>query len=204
MKFIPALILLLTCHLASAQFVKGDKFIAGGYSVSVQNSSTGNGDENKQRSFQVYPEVGYFLNERNAVGGGLNCYSGTSKYDYGQGDFQNYKIRRFGVYLFVKRYFSITEKFFFSIDGSVGYDRGRTTTETGSNESTSKSYNIGVTATPSLMFFPSPNWAIEGSIGSLGLTHSRGVSDKSKSTTFDLNYGSISFGFAYFFRKSTE
>lgn len=204
MKFIPAIILLLTCHLASAQFVKGDKFIAGGYSVSVQNSSNGNGGENKHRSFQVYPEVGFFLNSRYAVGGGLTYSSGTSKFDYGQGVYQTYKNQGFGLYIFVKRYFSITEKFFFSLDGSVAYDRARSTTEISGAESTNKSYIIGFNATPSLIFFPSDNWAIEGSIGSLGLSHSRGLSDESKSTKFDLNYGSISFGFAYFFRNSTE
>ena len=125
-----------------AQFVKGDKFIAGGYSVSVQNSSTGNGAENRHRSFQVYPEVGFFLNSRYAVGGGLTYSSGTSKFDYGQGVYQTYKNQGFGIYIFVKRYFSITEKFFFSLDGSVAYDRARSTTEISGAESTNKSYII--------------------------------------------------------------
>jgi hypothetical protein len=145
--------------------------------------------------------VGFFLNERYAVGGGLSYSSTLNEYEFGGGH-QIRKTRGFGVHLFVKRYFLISEKFFFSMDGSVGYDRGRTTMETGSTESTSKSYNISMSATPSLIFFPSPNWAIEGSIGGLSLTHSRGVSDESKSTFFGLNYGSISLGFAYFFRKS--
>lgn len=102
MKLTQAIILLLTCHVASAQFVKGDRFIAGGYSVSVQNSSTGNGEENRHRSFQVYPEVGFFLNDRYAVGGGVRYSSATSKYDYGQGDYQTHKNRGFGLYSVIR------------------------------------------------------------------------------------------------------
>lgn len=202
MKLISTIMFLLSCYYASAQFVKGDRFIAGGYSVSVQNSSEDSFYEGKHRSFQVYPEVGFLLNERYALGGGFNFLSTRNKSDLGQGSYQDHKVLGLGVYLFVKRYFPITEKFFFSMDGSVSYDRRRATTDYGGAESKEKSYSVGLNVSPSLMFFPSPNWAIEGSIGGINLNHSRGLSDDSKSTSFGLNYGSFSLGFAYFFRKT--
>jgi hypothetical protein len=107
--------------------------------------------------------------------------------------------------LFAKRFFPLSETFFFSATGSVDYDRFRSTsTASGGYESTTKSYRIGLNVSPSLIFFPSRNWAIEGTIGGLSLSHSRGISDESKSTSFGLNYGSISLGFAYYFRSATE
>lgn len=204
MKLLSVILPLLSCHLALAQFVKGDRFIAGGYSVYVQNSSQENDEDDKNRSFQVYPEVGFFLNDKYAVGAGLNFSSSTYKYSFGQSPYQEQKNRGFGVYLFAKKYVPIADKFFFSLDGSIGYDRGRTTRDTGTSETTRKSYSIGLNVTPSLIFFPTPSWGIEGSIGGLGLTHSRGLSDEFKSTSFGLNYGNISLGFAYFFRAPAE
>lgn len=204
MKLILVITFMITCQVAAAQFVKGDRFIAGGFLVSAHKSSTGNGEENRFLSFFVSPEVGFFLNERYAIGGGLSYSTSTRKYELAQGSYQKVKNWGLGAYFFVKRYFPISEKFFFSLDGSVGYDRGRSTTGIPYAESTNKSYSMRLDATPSLIFFPSHNWAIEGSIGSLSLVHSRGVSDESKSTTFGLNYGGISLGFAYFFRQSAE
>jgi hypothetical protein len=203
MKPVLTVMLLALCHSSTAQFVKGDKFLAGGFTNSIQNSTTGNDDDLKYRSFQVYPEMGFFLNERHAVGGGLSYSTTTSKYEY-QGNFQENGHKGIGVHGFVKSYFPITEKFFFSVDGTIGYERGRSTTDTGTSESTSKSYSLSFFVSPSLVFFPSQNWAIEGGIGGLGLSHSRGLSDDSHSTSFGLNYGSFSLGFAYFFRSSAE
>jgi hypothetical protein len=204
MKFAAIITCLLACHLANAQFSKGDKFFAGGYSISLQDGSNGNGDNNKHRSFQVSPEIGFFLNENFAVGGGLTFASSKSRYEYFQGNYQEAKDRGIGVYVFVKRYFPISEKFFFSLDGSINYDRRKNTSTINGLKGSGKSYSIGLHASPSLLFFPSPNWAIEGSIGGVGLTHSRGISDETKSTSFGINYGSISFGFAYYIRRAAE
>jgi hypothetical protein len=205
MKLTAIIICLLTCHLASAQFTKGDKFVAGGYSISVQNSSADNGDDNKNRFFQLYPEFGYFVNQHYAIGGGLTFSRGTTRYEVVQGDYQEQKSTGFGAHLFAKRFFPVSEKFFFSITGSVNYNRFRSVSAaSGGYESTSKSYRISLNVSPSLIFFPSPNWAIEGTIGGLSLSHSRGISDESKSTSFGINYGSISLGFAYFFRTTSE
>lgn len=196
--------LLALCHLSTAQFVKGDKFISGGYSISVQNSTTGNDDDLKYRSFQFYPEMGFFLNERHAVGGGISYSSARSEYEY-LGNFQKNRDRGIGVHTFVKSFFPIAEKFFFSVDGAIRYERGRSTVETtGTSENTTKSYSLSFFVSPGLVFFPSQNWAIEGGIGGLGFTHTRGLSDDSKSSSFGFNYGSFSLGFAYFFRRSAE
>jgi len=62
MKLTAIITCLLACHLAHAQFLKGDKFVAGGYSILVQNSSGDNFEDGKTRSFDVYPEMGFFLN----------------------------------------------------------------------------------------------------------------------------------------------
>lgn len=172
--------------------------------INLQKTSDGNEDDNtKHRSFLLYPEIGFFLNQYYAVGGGLNFASSGSRFEF-QGGYQETKGRSFGVYMFVKRYFPISEKFFFAMDGSLAYDRGKTTSSSNGFEGTDKSYSVGLQASPSLIFFPSPKWAIEGSIGGLSLSHSRGISNESKSTSFGINCGSISFGFAYFFRKPTE
>src|SRR5688572_20057476 len=100
MKLTTTVVFLLACHLANAQFSKGDIFVAGGYSITVQKSDYDNGEDNKNRSFYVYPEIGYFLNHQYAVGGGLSFYSSRNRYEPSQGNYQEATDRALGAYLF--------------------------------------------------------------------------------------------------------
>lgn len=90
----------------------------------------------------------------------------------------------------------ISDKFFFTIRGNISYGRGVLINESGSSESKTKAYNIGLYIQRALLFFPPPKWGIEGSIGSLGFTHSRDLSYESKNSFVNFNYGTFSPEFA--------
>jgi lipopolysaccharide assembly outer membrane protein LptD (OstA) len=164
--------------------VRGDKFIGGTFSFNTQQSSGGlNESETKASSFEVSPSIGYFLNEKLSIGGGLGYSVNHQKniYDFAT---QEYTSRYITVGAFVKRYFMISDKFFFTVRVNASYGRGVQINETGGSESKSKGYNIALSAQPSLLFFPSPKWGIEGSIGSLGFAHYRDLSYGSKKQLF--------------------
>jgi hypothetical protein len=138
------------------------------------------------------------------VGGGLGYGMSNDEYIYNSGDKEIYKTRRFSINTFVKRYFLIAEKFYFSMEGTIGYSRGNETRENQNLERTSKWHAVGANINPSLIFFPSSTWGIEASIGSLTFDRTINLSDDSKSTSVNFNHGTFSLGFAYYFIKSTE
>lgn len=90
----------------------------------------------------------------------------------------------------------------FSIDGLIDFDRGVQTTTTSAAISQTESYQLGLSLWPSLIFFPSPKWGVEASFGSLTYSHSQNLSVDTNTNHFYLDYGTIQFGLAYYFRKS--
>jgi hypothetical protein len=110
--------------------------------------------------------------------------------------------------IFANRYFKISDKFLFSLKGLLAYSRGTdTNTNVGSglNQSTTTdNYQLAVNTSPNFLFFPSSKWAIEAGIGSIGYNYSRNLSNDGTSNYFNLDYGRVSLGIAYFIRRATE
>jgi hypothetical protein len=140
--------------------------------------------------FRFHQQSGYAMNNTE------NIYNSSDK--------QIYKTHSFSIHTFVKRYFPISEKFYFSTEGSVGYSRGNETREYQNEEQKYKWHGVGADIYPSLIFFPSSTWGIEASIGSLTFDRTVNLSDDSKSTSVNFNHGTFSLGFAYYFRKPAE
>jgi hypothetical protein len=84
------------------------------------------------------------------------------------------------------------------IQAQSNFARGSHTNTTGTVKNTSKSYDMGVNAQPMFVFFPSPKWALEAGLGSVGFTHSRDLTADKRHNNFHLTYGGLSFGATYY------
>lgn len=204
MKTTLSMLLLLAVTSAYGQFTKGDKFLSAYVAVNGTNANSENDDKYRNKTFQISPAVGVFLNERYAFGGGLGYAINDVENIFLSGDKQLIKSRSFSIHTFVKRYFLISEKFYFSMEGRVGYQRGNETREYQNIEQKYKWHAVSANISPSLIFFPSPTWGIEASIGSLNFSRQVNLSSEQNSTTVNFNHGTFSLGFAYYFRKSIE
>jgi hypothetical protein len=200
MKHVIALFCILFSFCAHAQFTKGDKFIGG--NVTMKHVSYDDGDE-EDVYFGVSPSAGIFLTKNFALGLDLG-YSHDSYKTYVDFQVSSKRISQsYTTGIFAKRFFTISDKFFFALKGDVVYQRSiNNHTSVNGVKSSTKSYVLGTNLTPSFIFFPSPKWGIEASLGSLSYTHNQEI-PADGTTTDQLNFyaGTFSLGFTYYLRK---
>jgi hypothetical protein len=198
-----AMILLLFIPLiGKAQLAKGDLFLGGGFSLSTESQSTGSSKAEKNNTFSVTPYVGYLLNEQWAVGGRLGYYS--SRTEEGPTTF---KTGVFSLGPFARRYFKLSDQCLIAINGGLTFGRGTNTytySGNGSYTSQNKFSELNLNIYPAFVFFPSPKWSIEASIGNINYNHRKFIDIDSRKNSFNLNYGTISLALAYYFIKSKD
>ncbi|WP_276372360.1 autotransporter domain-containing protein [Chryseolinea sp. H1M3-3] len=198
-------LLLLLSLKTQAQFTEGDKFIRGNFSFNNQkNSEDSNiaGSNYRSSSFEVMPAVGFFLNNKVAIGGAISY---TSYYQKNADNSFKNTTQNYSLGFFVNRYFVISERFYFMLGGNVSYSRGRQKTESqfsGGDEV--KYHGINISIKPTFIFFPDPKWGIEAGIGYLNYAYTKNLSRDGKYNSFNLNYGTFSLGFAYYFTRASE
>jgi len=194
-------LLMITPLLSSGQFMKGDKFIGGTFRLSSQTPTKSNqGTTYEVKEFSINPFMGFLINEKFAIGGQIGYSNFNSKYN-DQTNQREYNSKGFSLGLNSRRYFSISEKFVFAISGYLNFSRGTETDITSTSESNTQNYQIGTSLAPTFIFFPSPRWGLEASIGALSYSYSRNLSTDSDTSYFNFYYGTIKLGLAYYFRK---
>lgn len=198
-------------YFAFAQFSKGQVYLGGSLGVSLYNydvpavSPTSPGSNNKINSFSLLPVVGIFLNEKVAVGGGVGYTS--SKYEYDVTNFSSISSSKgITVSSFTRYYIPISSSVYFTGHGEVSFTRAnqKDIQNSGTQGTTTQehpSYTIGVALKPVFIFFPTNKWSIEASVGSLGYSYQRNLPNVSSTSSAYLNFGSFSFGLAYYFSK---
>jgi len=209
MKYLIPAIFVAVSIQCLGQFNKGDKVLGGTLSFSTAknvNSQLANFTSNNT-SFGIYPNFGVFINSNLEIGGQLgyslnhNEWSGT---DASSDRKSNYLMAGF----YVRRYFMISDKFFFSLIGNITYAEGKDkTVATNQNvieEDETKGKNIGLSFGPSFVFFPSPNWGLQARIGNLGYSNFKNKTTDDTSDAFGIDYGYVGFGIAYYFRGDIE
>jgi hypothetical protein len=220
MKKIIVFFIALIPSFAFAQFSKGQVFIGGTLSTSLQSSNVkdvqpnGGSNLSKNNSLSISPGVGFFLNPKIAIGGGINYNYSFQQYDYLYldyntgtyiNDYSKYSTNGIGISAFTRYYMPLSNSIYFALQGQINFTRANRTNvnKTGTQETTQEipSYSLGLTIKPVFIFFPSPKWGIEASVGSLGYTYQRGLPDVSSSDTFIVSAGSFSLGLAYYFAK---
>jgi hypothetical protein len=195
-------LLMITPLVSSGQFIKGDKFIGGTFRLSSQTPTKSDQSSTYEvKGFSIYPTMGFLLNEKFAIGGQIGYSYLNTVYNKNQSSESKYNSERFSLGLISRRYFSISDKFIFSINGQVNFDRGTETNTNSTSESKNQNYQIWVSLEPCFIFFPSPKWGLETSIGSISYSYSRNLSTDLGQNYFNLNYGTINLGLFYYFRK---
>jgi hypothetical protein len=198
MKKLLLILPLLLPVLVNAQFRKGDAFIGGtfnaGYSKRLKDEQIAG---YTQVSFSSYPQVAVFLTPRFALGGTLGFGGAHTTYES-----SDYSSRTYGVGALARYFLLAGEKFSIALTGTALYDRTRSKYETDfGDHNVMKMYSLSASVRPTFLYFPSPRWGFEASVGTLTYTHEQNLSRENKTSNFTASYGSISLGVAYYFRK---
>ncbi len=202
MKTSLSALFILVSLVSNGQFMKGDKFVGGSFSLNSQKATgSNNSTASTTNHFSVTPFVGFLLNEHFSVGAQIGYGLETTKYNVIPSQ-QPYKWESFNLGLNGKQYFTISEKFLFAAAGSIAFTQGTQKIPAGGTSTVNKGNQVGASITPSFIFFPSLHWAFEASVGSIGFAHAKNLSDDSRSNYFNLNYGSVNLGFSYYFRNA--
>ncbi len=201
MKLILSFILLALAVRSQAQFNKGQKVLGGSLSFYSRNTKAAynSSSPNTGTSFGISPSLGIFVKPNLAVGA-LVTYSSLHIKD---GTSSGSDQTTMGGGMFLQRYFTISDKFFFTIMGSADYSSEKetfTVTDPTTNATiwnTSKTHAIGVHVRPSFIFFPSPKWALEATLGGFNYNHAL-IPSEQTTDTFNFYYGSIGLGVYYY------
>lgn len=194
-------VLTLIPLLASGQFIKGDKFIGGSFRLSSQTPTKSNqGSTYEVNEFSITPFMGFLIKENFAVGGQIGYSKFYTKY-IDQPFEREYNSNGFTIGAFSQRYFSISDKFVFAINANLFFKRGTESETYVSSETITQNYQIGTSLVPTFIFFPTPKWGLEASIGALSYTYSRNLSTDSDNSYFNFYFGSINLGLSYYFRR---
>ena len=209
MKYLIPAIFLAVSIQSFGQFNKGDKVLGGTLSLNTANN------ENNQygavtsnyTTFGIYPNFGVLINSNLEIGSQLGYSSSNNEWSATNAS-TDQKSNYLNAGLYMQRYFVISDKFLFSLIANISYGAGKDktliTNQNGFVEDEIKRNSIGVAFRPSFIFFPSPNWGLQASIGELSYTHSKNKTSDDTSNQFGINYGYVSFGIAYYFRRKVE
>jgi len=176
-------------------FANGDVFISG----SVGFSSESQGDF-KSNSFNIMPQVGFFVSDNIAIGG-LIGYTSTTSDEFDGGDFFEVKTNTLAIGAFARYYATPASDFsFFGELGAAYLTASSEFDVPGSTEN--KANGFAIALSPGVSYFISDNFALEASIGALQYTTVKPDFDGAESTdTFELelNLTDIQFGLVYKF-----
>lgn len=200
-------VFLICPFVVNAQFNKGDKFLD--VALLLNNVKNDGGyDYSTIRNIGVSPSIGFFISDNLALG---------SSFSYGSSYHSNDDTRNTGKSvsggLFIKRFFTLNEKFLFLLKGGISYGRGvgeRVTVPNSIFDYKSDFYFFGANIIPSFVFFPSPKWGFEASVGGIGFDHRKResinttITNTNTTNTFSILGGSISFGVNYYLRKKVD
>jgi outer membrane protein len=172
---------------ANGGFSKGDLFVTG--AVTFGSEKTGDA---KSNSFEVAPQVGYFLTENIAIGGKL----GFSSQKADNGSFDTVDNAGFTVGAFGRYYFTPANQF--SLFGQLGLDYSSM-----DNKLADFKYNvIDAGLGFGMNYFVSSNFSIEAGVAVLGYSTNDNGGDGADATnnfSFGGDWRAVTFGVNYKF-----
>ncbi len=198
-------ILLLLPTLTFGQFSKGTKMI--GTDFNISSISTSSGD---RPDFTITGNFnfGFFTSESFAVGPILNVlYDKRYTINPVTNTFNEISITGLSGGLFARKFFKISDKFFFSLEGRglIGYaQRSNDSRLNFGFQSDDRVTRFDISILPAFTFFPSERWGIDARLGQIyyGSNAANYFQDFKE---FRFNLGRVSLGFNYYFGiKGTE
>ena len=176
---------------AGEGFSKGDVFVTGAFTIgSTNNKNT----EVKTSSFEIAPQVNYFLTENISLGAKIGYSSDKTKNSSATtNDMSTVAFGLAGRY-----YFTPASKF--SLFTQLGFDYTSTTDNLSDPKVKSNGFNVAFA--PGLNYFVSKNFSIESKIAVLGFGSSKSNQtgdNGSSSFNFGGDWRAVSFGVNYKF-----
>lgn len=156
---------LLFASITKAQITKGSTFIGGQISGSSYKQENGSSSVQKQSSLVFSPAIGTAI-KQNLIAGIDLTYAHT-KYEYSPSPAN--ESNSFGGGLFLRRYASIANRFYFFLQGRAGYYHDKSENNNGSTayKNTSNSFNLSLY--PGVSFALSKCLHIEAGLNNLAL-----------------------------------
>lgn len=220
----------ISCVFSSflyAQVEKGSKMVAFNLNAHYVQDKNTQGFKNYSyaSSFAINPQWAYFVRKNSCVGV-TTFYNYTKSYSdaynissLGSGmfdtTFNSFKrvVHSFGLGFFYRKYFFINNKFAVVSHLSTNASYGLLTNRYQTNDVTNKIYgyelrfNVGLT--PTMIYFPSPQYGIEFSYGYIGYENTSEYFNKEQTSSgdhFRFNFGpsSLRLGFNYYFHKAPK
>lgn len=176
---------------SSEGFSKGDVFVTGAFTIGGTNNK--NNDE-KTSSFEIAPQVNYFVTENISLG--LRLGYASDKADVNGVDTQDDSTVSFGA---VGRYY-FTPASKFSLFGQLGAEYFSTTDNLASPEFKVNGFGAGLGL--GLNYFVSSNFSIEAGVAALEFASAKADVDGAENVTafgFGGDWRSVSFGVNYKF-----
>lgn len=185
--------------ISFGQFSKGTKYVGGNLSYNSFKSGNANADNPAFTIFSINGQLGFFVNDSWAVGPVVNYFSGNNPYLNPLTNlFEDRKVSGYAGGLFARKFFSISENFFFSLEGkglvgAVNRDSYFPVNE----ESGTRVY---LSLRPAFTFMPNKKWAFDASIGEVFYESNWNFSYV-ENRIFQVSFGQINLGVNYFFGK---
>lgn len=184
--------------MALAQIQQGRSFLSGGIGFNVNNPSNPQPGEVKQFThFDVNAKYGFLVGDTWAIGISPS-YSLQRQTNTDSKNVSN----DFAIGPFVRKYFSLNDKFYFHLDASYSYEKvGGYTQPSGGNKIDAPKQTSNVIAiTPGASYFITDRVALTATLGRLSYTKFKS-DNGNNSSGFDLNFGltSLTLGAAVYF-----
>ena len=218
----------LLSNLVFAQIEKGSTMMGfnlnGTYTQNKNN--TGFKTFTYASSFNINPNVGFFVRKNSCVGFSTGYYFNkgfANRYDINSPSLGVYDTsyseskeitNSFGLDLFYRKYWFLNDKFSLAANISTGFSYGlvKDIYHTDNYNAVAYSYNLGfnIGLSPTMIFFPHEQYGIELSYGNIGYNYLANIQNKknlSEQDGFRFNFGpsSLRLGFHYYmFKKSSS
>lgn len=180
--------ILLFATITKAQITKGSTFIGGQISGGKQESKSGSNSQ-EQNTLYISPAIGTAI-KQNLIAGVDLTYSHSKNESNG---IPGTEWNGYGTGFFLRRYAPIANRFYFFLQGRVGYSHGKSESSSGTNKFTSNANNYELGVYPGVSFALTKSVHVEAGLNNLALiSYSRAKSKETNSP----GQTSSSFGFS--------
>lgn len=183
-----------------AQFSKGTVAIGGSVYFQSVLHDPDNSDMPSSKYLTVNPYLGVFVTPTFAMGGFVQLLSDkVPSINIYTNRFEERKVVS-GIYgVFARKYFPISDKFLFGVQGEVGLGN-----KVIDGDSDNKTKQFTAALAPLFTFLPHPKWAFNASFAELSYEKNSPGSYYSNSNNFTARIGGLGLGINYFMGGKQE
>ncbi|MCH7410026.1 hypothetical protein MM239_11525 [Belliella sp. DSM 111904] len=189
--------------LSFGQFSKGEKFVGGNMSYYSSKIKYAPSNNPSTTLFSLNSQFGFFVSQSLAVGPAVNFVSSSQpNLNPATNLFQTSKISGLAGGLFIRKFFTISDSFFFSLEGK-GL-AGRVNRDLSSPFLYEEhSTRVHLSFYPAFTFMPNQKWGFDATIGEASY-QSNWYTNPSEESNFQVNFGQVKIGVNYFFGRNGD